>query len=239
MFQRKAPDDGSAWLPPGDDSRLALVYRGPASLPGCPEAVADLLQRGPWGFAVRFVGPREVRDVSPAALAGAALYAQPGGGELRPAWRRLQRHAETVRAFVRGGGRYLGFCLGTYLAGASPGFGLVPGDVARYPVVSGVGRRTGAPAVVPVVWRGRVRSMYVQDPPYVALDARLGQARVLAVYADGLPAAVVAPFGRGLVGVVGPHPEATPDWFLADGLRPPEPLALDLGVDLVDEVMSG
>jgi hypothetical protein len=50
---------------------------------------------------------------------------------------------------------------------------------------------------------------------------------------------VVAPYGRGAVGVVGPHPEATRDWFVDDGLVPPEPLALDLGLDLVDAVMAG
>ncbi|MFJ5841612.1 hypothetical protein ACIQGO_33550 [Streptomyces shenzhenensis] len=36
---------------------LALVHRGPASLPGCPEAVAALLARGPWDLDVRFTGP--------------------------------------------------------------------------------------------------------------------------------------------------------------------------------------
>jgi glutamine amidotransferase-like uncharacterized protein len=222
-----------------DASRVALVYRGPASLPGCPEAVADLLRRSRWGFDVGFVGPQEEHALDPDALAGAVLYAQPGGGELRPAWRRMRRHAETIRSFVLGGGRYLGFCLGTYLAGASPGFDLLPGDVDRYLASPGAGYRTDAAVVLPIVWRGRTRVVYAEDAPYVDLDPTRGPARVLAVYDNGLPAAAVTPYGRGAVGVVGPHPEATADWFVDDGLRTPSTLALDLGLDLIDEVMAG
>jgi hypothetical protein len=115
-----------------DDGRVALVYRGPAALPGCPEAVADLLRQSRWGFTVAFVGPKEARGLGPDALAGAVLYAQPGGGELGPAWRKMRAHSRTVQGFVRDGGKYLGFCLGTYLAGASPG--LRPAARGRRPV---------------------------------------------------------------------------------------------------------
>ncbi|HYH24317.1 MAG TPA: hypothetical protein VD834_03130, partial [Blastococcus sp.] len=56
-------------------------------------------------------------------------------------------------------------------------------------------------------------------------------------YDNGLPAAVVAPFGRGAVGVVGPHPEASPDWYRDSGLPVPSDLRADLTQDLVDRVM--
>jgi hypothetical protein len=219
--------------------RRALVYRGPAALPGCAEAVAALLRRSPWGFDVDYVGPGGSRELRPEALAGVTLYAQPGGGGLGPAWRRMRRHAGTIRSFVDRGGHYLGFCLGAYLAGASPGYGLLPGDVDRYPGSPGAGCRSRGSVVLPVRWRDRPRLVYAQDPPFVDLDPAGGPARVLGRYDNGLPAAVVAPFGRGAVGVVGPHPEAATDWFVDDGLRPPEPLALDLGLDLIDEVMAG
>ena len=42
---------------------LALVYSGPASLPGCPEAVADLLAASARGFRVDFVGEADGRTV--------------------------------------------------------------------------------------------------------------------------------------------------------------------------------
>jgi hypothetical protein len=77
-----------------DGSRpLALVYRGPASTPGCPEAVAAALRRSRWDLQVRFVGPGEDLPLEAAVLAGAVLYAQPGGGSLRRAYRRVRSTA--------------------------------------------------------------------------------------------------------------------------------------------------
>lgn len=216
---------------------MALVYRGPASVPGCPESVAELLRRSAWNFDVQYVGPSEDIPLKERSLAEAVLYAQPGGGELKPAYRRLKKKAPVIRDFVRAGGRYLGFCLGGYLAGETPGFGLLPGDTDQYISSRGAGIRTDGDAVVTVDWGGRNRALYFQDGPYFVLDPSRGPADVVARYDNGLPAAVVAPCGRGAVGVVGPHPEATPDWFVDVGLRVPQPLGLDLGLDLVDRVM--
>jgi glutamine amidotransferase-like uncharacterized protein len=221
-----------------DDGRIALVYRGRASIPGCPEALAALLRRSRWNLDVRFVGPRERTRLSAAALRDCLLYAQPGGGDLRRAYRRLRRAAPLLRDHVASGGRYLGVCLGAYLAGERPGFALLPGDTDRYIEAPGASITTDRDAVVDVVWDGSRRTVFFQDGPWFDLDPRQGPADVLAVYDNGLPAAVVAPYGRGAVGVVGPHPEASPDWFADSGLRPPARLALDLGEHLLDRLMQ-
>jgi hypothetical protein len=60
---------------------------------------------------------------------------------------------------------------------------------------------------------------------------------VLARYPNGEIAALTAPFGAGAVGVVGPHPEATPDWYADVGLVDPDGLDADLGHDLVDALL--
>jgi glutamine amidotransferase-like uncharacterized protein len=216
---------------------LALVYRGPASEAGCPEAVAGLLRASRWEFDVEYVGPREARQPTAEALAQAVLYAQPGGGELAHAYRILRRHVADIREYVSSGGRYLGFCLGGYLAGETPGFALLPGDSDRYIASPGASTTGVGDTVTTVRWRGAPRRVFFQDGPFFDLDPVRGRAHVLAVYDNGLPAAVVAPHGRGAVGVVGPHPEATPDWFTDAGLRPLEPDAADLGLDLLDELM--
>lgn len=225
----------------------ALVYRGPAALPGCPEAVAALLARA--GFAVGYVGPQEAADLSPAALADADLYAQPGGASLRRAFRRLRRHGPVLADYVAAGGRYLGFCLGAYLAGRDPGFALLPGDTDRYIDSPGASVATDADTVLTVRWRGTDREVFFQDGPWFRVDAADAEdlsgggparrpdaaVRVLARYDNGLPAALVARHHAGAVGVVGPHPEATEDWFADAGLRPRD--ATDLGLDLVEELM--
>ena len=215
----------------------ALVYRGPASLPGCPEAVAALLAEPRWGLDVRFVGPKEDLALTGRALDSAALYAQPGGGTLRQGWRRMRGHRRAVRSYVDGGGAYLGFCLGAYLAGESPGFGLLPGDTDQYVAGDDAVLDTEDDALLEVDWRGHRRTVFAQDPAVFVLDGRAGAGtEVLARYPDGPPAALVAPYGRGRVGVVGPHPEATADWFTDAGLPPVD--ARDLARDLVDRTLE-
>ena len=215
----------------------ALVYRGPATLPGCPEAVAELLSASRWGFDVQFAGPDEDVDVTPAVLESAVLYSQPGGATLADAYKHLRPHRKAIRRFVRGGGHYLGFCLGGYLAGATPGFDLLPGDTDQYVTSRHASLRTEDSTVVEVDWRGRRRRLFFQDGPIFTLD-RDADVTVLATYRNETVAALVTPFGAGRVGVVGPHPEATDDWFTDAGLDVPKPLATDLGQDLVDAVMS-
>jgi glutamine amidotransferase-like uncharacterized protein len=226
------------WTHGAGSSGLALVYRGPASEPGCPEAVADLLRRSRWDLDVHYVGPRESVPLSLEALSRSVVYCQPGGGELKRAYRKLRHGAPLIRDYVSSGGRYLGFCLGGYLAGETPGFGLLPGDTDQYISSSGATTATDIDTIIQVLWGGRRRDVFFQDGPWFDLDPGRGPADVLAVYDNGLPAAVVAPYRRGVVGVVGPHPEATPDWFTDSGLRPPAQLALDLGLELVDRVMA-
>ncbi len=80
------------------------------------------------------------------------------------------------------------------------------------------------------------KALFFQDGPH--FDIKRRSATVLATYQNGTVAASVTPFGAGRVGVVGPHPEATRDWFTDAGLRVPRPLGLDLGQDLVSTVMS-
>ncbi|MFI7100759.1 BPL-N domain-containing protein [Streptomyces sp. NPDC050161] len=230
----------SAAVPPiGDigDRPLALVYRGPASLPaGCAEAVAELLAAGPWNLDVRYTGPREALPLTADVLARAQVYAQPGGGTLAHGYRHLRRQREAIRDFVRGGGRYLGFCLGGYLAGATPGFALLPGDTDQYISSRGATVRGDDDTLVDVEWRGRTRSVFFQDGPLFELDDD-AEATVLATYPNGTVAALAAPFGKGRVAVVGPHPEATDDWFT--DARLPVRHARDLALDLVGEAMKG
>lgn len=76
-----------------------------------------------------------------------------------------------------------------------------------------------------------------QDGPCFRLLPHAEHVTVLARYPNGEVAALVATFRAGKVGVVGPHPEATPEWYLEFGLIDPDGLDADLGHDLIDTVM--
>lgn len=226
---------GGAGVPPARQP-TALVYRGPATVPGCPEAVAKLLAASRWDFQIQYAGPHERVALTPEALAGTTLYAQPGGGTLSRAYKHMRWHRSAIRDFVRSGGCYLGFCLGGYLAGATPGFALLPGDTDQYIASPQATVDTEDDALVQVSWRGTPRTLFFQDGPHFVLSGG-APVTVLATYPNNTIAAVVAGFGEGRVGVVGPHPEATADWFTDAGLRTPKRLGLDLGLDLVDTAM--
>ncbi|MEU6077022.1 BPL-N domain-containing protein [Micromonospora sp. NPDC047074] len=227
---------GASAVNSGRDRPLALVYRGPAACSGCAEAVAALLRTT--GFRTGYCGPDERRQISPSTLAEAAVYAQPGGGNVSPAWRRLRDHADEVRGFVRDGGHYLGFCLGAYLAAGQPGFGLIDGRVDRYIDTDGASVDSVDDAVIPVRWRGMSRHMFFQDGPTIELRPGV-PGLVLATYDTGAPAAVVTTFGAGRVGLVGPHPEADRSWYAEAELTNPDGIRFDLGHDLIGSTVDG
>ncbi|MGV4988919.1 BPL-N domain-containing protein [Streptomyces sp. NRAIS4] len=221
------------------EPQLALVYRGPGACGGCAEAVAALLKRAPRPFTVRYVGPEEDVPLTAAGLADADVYVQPGGDDdLDGTWAKLRGAAGAIRDWTRDGGRYLGFCMGGYLAGRDPGFGLLPGDTDEYITSPRASVRDERDTVVPVTWKGKPRHMYFQDGPFFVLDDG-ADAAVLARYDNGTAAAVVAPYGKGRVGVVGPHPEADASWYSDEGLRNPDGVRFDLGHDLVEETVRG
>ena len=219
------------------DPRLALVYRGPASCGGCAEAVAALLQSAPTPFHTEFCGPGERVKITDESLASASLYAQPGGGNnLKLAWSQMRPYAETISHWVRAGGHYLGFCLGGYLAGFDPGFGLLPGDSGEYTASKGATVHSIRDTTVTLHWHGLDREVYFQDGPYFTLRPDSG-GTVLATYTNGLAAAVVAPCGKGTVGVVGPHPEADRSWFTDAGLPDAGGVQFAIGYDLIERTI--
>lgn len=201
----------------------------------CADAIAEVLQ-GSWRrFDVAFAGPAGTHPLSEELLATADLYVQPGGGTLHRAYRRLRPDRAIVRAYVGAGGRYLGICLGGYLAGATPGFDLLPGDTDRYIDLPDAEVRHDGESVIPVVWRGAERLVYFQDGPHFVVDE--DDVEVVARYRNGVIAALVAPFGSGRVAVCGPHPEASPDWFEDLPVGPSLPRCTDLIEDLMGSLL--
>lgn len=127
--------------------------------------------------------------------------------------------------------------MGSYLAGTDPGFALLSecgADALDYPKEAGAQFTDMGDHLVDVEWRGTRRKVYYQGGP--SFKAGTGT-HVLATYTNGQPAALVAPFGRGFVGVVGPHPEAPASWMVDSRLEVHE--AHDLFNDLVQTTMRG
>lgn len=198
-----------------DKLAIAAVYRGPAACEGCPEAAASVLEKS-GRFNVQFIGPGEERALDDEGLAMVTLYVQPGGhDDVDLAMEQLGESAtDAISRWVRDdGGRYLGLCMGAYLAGSDPGMGLLaPGDTLRYAGTPDSLVDDGQESVIAVEWDGEIRYQYSQDPAVIVESGVEGE-RVLSRFANGAVNALVRPVGEGAVGVVGTHPEATRDWF--------------------------
>jgi glutamine amidotransferase-like uncharacterized protein len=216
---------------------IALIYRGSAVCDGCSESVAVLLQHK---YQIVYAGPKEKVDVTATTLSTAALYVQPGGGDLDKSWPHVRGYASPIRTYVKNGGRYLGICLGGYLAGTEPGFDLLPGSgqTDQYITSKGAVVTSEINTVVPLLWRGKLRHVYFQDGTRFDLDSKAASTEILATYTNGKIAAAVQHVGKGRVGMVGPHPEADKDWFSMYKLTNPDgKMSFDLFYDLVDTLM--
>ncbi len=197
-----------------------------------------MLETVPTPYHVVYCGPKEKTPLTAQTLATASVYVQPGGGNnLRLAWSQMRSSASDITRWVRDGGHYIGICLGGYLAGFDPGFGLLPGDSGEYITSKGASVHTIDDTTITVSWRDVPRRVYFQDGPYFRL--RHGaDATVLATYTNGLAAAVVARCGAGSVGVVGPHPEANRSWYEEVDLPVPNVSTFDLAHDLIESTVK-
>jgi glutamine amidotransferase-like uncharacterized protein len=238
LFEPASPESSVATPHVAVHHPLALVYFGPAGCIRCSEAVAAMLESSKWHFDVKYVGPNESLHLSAALLKTATLYVQPGGnGTLESAYDLMRPDESLIRNFVQSGGHYLGFCMGGYLAGATPGYDLLPGDSNEFVTSPGASVKTTGDTTVKVYWRGQPRTLFFQDGPYFILNHDAHGVVVLARYTNGEIAALATPFGHGMVGVTGPHPEATDEWYSVHHLPIPKSLNLDLGYDLINTVM--
>ena len=79
------------------------------------------------------------------------------------------------------GRRYVGFCLGAYLAGEGPGFRLLPGDTDQYITSKKASVRHDGDAVVTVTWGDEARPLYfsVRTKEF---DPKLGSRKKLILY---------------------------------------------------------
>ncbi|KAG8672313.1 hypothetical protein FPOAC1_005577 [Fusarium poae] len=226
----------------------AVVYRGPASSPGCPEAIGHLLESSPYHFKVIYAGPKEKVDVTDETLQGATIYAHGGGPNWEKSYQQTKKYQKTIQNFVGSGGHYIGFCLGAYLAGPDDGYDLLPKGVETDQEIE---RRRAQvkdedDTVIQVDWTfgsgktEKKRWMYFQDGVVIKGLNDKTPGHVIGRYSsNGDVAASVTPYGKGWVGLIGPHPEADKTWYEDAEIENPEGVRYDIGYDFIQETLNG
>lgn len=213
-------------------NQYALIYKGPGSCPGCPEAAGRIAAS--LKLPIRYIEPG---SFTAKTFSNAAVYVQPGGDDSLNIKEALSaKEISTLKNYVKTGGRYWGLCAGAYFAGEIlddegkvEGLKIIPGDAEPY-------MRSCKACVELVTWQGHKRQMYLQDAPRFRL---LADAKVIpiAYYNNGSIAAFMTDYGKGKVAVSGPHPEADHSWFDKDGLPRPTALSQDLAAKMLHELL--
>ncbi|KAM3562732.1 hypothetical protein MY1884_001634 [Beauveria asiatica] len=231
------------------DRPRAFVWLGPKDDPDLSEAVGQLLESSSHNFQVAYVGPK---DITADSLKTVEVLAFPGGADVDNLWKVLKPVAQPIRSFVAGGGRYLGFCLGAYIAGHSPGLGLLPSstDVSPECDEEDAQVRDDRDTVIQIHWAfssgsnaGKTatdRWIYYQEGNFVKNFVEDNTSFVLGRYSKtDRVAATLNKYGEGWVGTIGPHPEADQSWFDLANITAPDGLQTEVGHDLINAVMSG
>jgi glutamine amidotransferase-like uncharacterized protein len=199
-------------------AKKILIYNGQGTCQGCPEAIAQLLKQA--GFNTQYIKPGQLTKNN---FEKTLMYVQPGGSDdASEVINALSKNEiKNLKSFVFNGGKYLGICSGGYLAGnyiidekSIQSFGLLPTTVYEE-------QEESEPKIETIKWKNIKRSVYFQAGPAFNLK-NLPNADIWAIYTKtGNGAALINQYGQGKVGVIGPHLEATEDWFDDSGLKFP------------------
>lgn len=200
-------------------AQVAVVFAGAGTCDGCAEAVALLLQQQQ--YQVRLVDEHQLQA---ATLQGASLYVQPGGSDdiMDTLTVLSASQIQSIRDFVKQGGNYLGTCAGGYLAGqytdqaaGSKAFALVELAEIDQEIT---GDNSAQFISLRLPGEASTRNVYYQAGPHFG-STLPANGKALAYYAGSNHiAARISDYGKGRVGLIGPHYEADSSWYAADQL---------------------
>lgn len=221
---------------PASSDKHALVYNGPASAEGCPEAAADIARGA--GLNVRFIS--EVNKL-PRLLKNTAVFII-GGTEddMRPLLKAFTPQiSAALRRYIQDGGRYLGICGGGFMASTGwdedgtqmKGLGIIPAS-------SSVFNDDFSARILSIKWMGKIRPMFYQAGPCFHIKSSRETLQIIASYDDGSIAAMICSYGKGRVAVCGPHPEAQESWKDEAVERITWTSSTDLAVAMLKDLLS-
>jgi glutamine amidotransferase-like uncharacterized protein len=120
----------------------------------------------------------------------------------------MKEHTSKIRRFVRGGGKYLGICMGAYWADQYY-FDLLC-DVRAEQYITRPGTDTRRPHAKnqTVIWKGQEEKMFFYDG-CAFTGSGLGVSDIWSLYPNGDPMAII----QGRLGLIGCHPESEPHWY--------------------------
>jgi glutamine amidotransferase-like uncharacterized protein len=190
----------------------------PAFSIDCADGVYEILKNA--GFSVKLVGPNSYPPVELSKEILSATDCLVVGGGLGDSDQYddsfLLDKSNIIREYISNGGRYLGICMGAYIAGHYYLNILKSNTKAtQYIKRKDSTLKKEQHDIVTVNWLGEEKNIYFDDG--TAFVPRRGykriSGRIIAKYKNGDAAAIIQNYNKGMVGVIGPHPEAHKFWF--------------------------
>jgi len=232
--------------------RTAYVYRGAATCPdSCADAYIELVESA--GFTV-VNKDLPIKDcITEEDLIGVSLYVQPGGNaDIDIDFAVVKNQVEVIQNFVKAGGRYIGSCTGCWLS-TKGYYELLPYEAGYYVALHNKnrGKHGGIKVndtdnhILQIDWTKldritETRSILYAGGPFIAGAGATNPEEVVAWFMERVPAAVVRPYGNGIVAVCGAHPEASQEWYDDSPKKDQEEwdgrLALDLALDMIERL---
>ena len=189
-------------------ARLALFQHDPYCSRDCCAGITAALSGE---HEIVLIG---LRDLNLHILRQFDLVIFPGGrGEASHFHSLFRHHIESVRSYVKLGGRYLGICMGAYWADAHYFNLLHDLRCAQYITRPDAEIRRSYPTLARILWHGQNQSMYFFDGCTFVGD--LAQTEVISTYVNGEPMAII----QNNVGAIGCHPESEAHWYHSKALK--------------------
>jgi glutamine amidotransferase-like uncharacterized protein len=151
-----------------------------------------------------------------AALKKAKCIIFPGGdGDSDQFYKTLKKYKTDVQKFIEDGGKYLGICMGSYFA-EKYYFELLHENIGCSQYIkrpnSTVNKTTAT--TVKIKWKDDTKEIYFHDgSSFYFIDGNPIPSVIYATYKNGDIAALIQPYGKGKIGLIGPHPEAQKWWY--------------------------
>jgi len=142
-----------------------------------------------------------------------SIIAFPGGiGDADRFNRLFQKNITQIRQFYYRGGAYLGICMGAYWAGKHYFDLLQDADAVQYISQPNTDTHRPHPKAISITWNGQQDRMYFYDGCAIVGN----NFKTIATYANGNAMAVI----QNRIGLIGCHPESTPEWYDKNYLKP-------------------
>ena len=139
---------------------------------------------------------------------GVDIVAVPGGfGDSSSFYRLFQHNIDRIQEFVKGGGLYLGICMGAYWAGKYY-FDMLDGvEPVQYIKRPNSDTRRPHAKNIDINWNGHPDRMFFYDG--CALVGNNKKFKTVATYSNGDPMAII----QKNIGLIGCHPESEKFWY--------------------------